>query len=148
VNVIGHQAVGPDFQVRLGRAASKEAQVGRAVGGVQEDVGTSVAAVGDVVRQSGNNHARESGHNKLCITLNQPASAREKYPVTEIAPVIIINNLNAIIRPTREANALYRGLEHPVPEFSQPHPPLLQHPLLSFFPHAERYLQQNHLGLG
>jgi hypothetical protein len=62
VDVIGHQAVGEDIESALGSVVPKQTQVSPIVGPDEEDVLASIAALGDVVRDTRNYDSRHTWH--------------------------------------------------------------------------------------
>jgi hypothetical protein len=62
VDMIGHQAVGQDFQPMLLSIASQQQQVASSVRGREEDVLMPVPTLYDVVRHSSHNRSSYSRH--------------------------------------------------------------------------------------
>src|SRR4051794_19828261 len=62
MNVIGHQAPGPDRDIGSLAAFRQEVAVERVVVVAEEHAGTTIAALGDEVRQSWNNNAGKTSH--------------------------------------------------------------------------------------
>ncbi len=62
VDVIGHQTVGENVKSALGGVVPKQTQVSAIVGPDEEDVLATIAALGNVVRDSGDYYTRDAGH--------------------------------------------------------------------------------------
>ena len=61
VDVIGHEAIGPDLGACMPGGSSKKAAIEPAVGGREEDTFSPVA-LGDVMGNAGSDDARLAGH--------------------------------------------------------------------------------------
>ena len=62
VDMIAHQAPGPDVQLKFVRIRPKQFQVDPAISGVVEHDLTRVAALRDVVRHTRRNYSSDSSH--------------------------------------------------------------------------------------
>jgi hypothetical protein len=61
VDVVGRQTIGPHLHVRGRESLRRQTNIGRMVGGAEKGVAPPVAALGDMVRRFGDDHARCSG---------------------------------------------------------------------------------------
>ena len=62
MDVIGHEAPGPDLDVGGAAGAAQEIAIERIVIGPEERLLPAVAALGDMVRDTGNDDPGETGH--------------------------------------------------------------------------------------
>ena len=62
VNVIRHQAIGPDLGARLGRGVSQQRSIEDIIALLEEGLFAPIAALGYVVRQARQDEAREADH--------------------------------------------------------------------------------------
>ena len=60
--MIGHQTVGLDGQAVAPSVVGQEGQIFFAVGGLEEDVAASIAALRDVMGQAGGHNASDARH--------------------------------------------------------------------------------------
>jgi len=67
VHVVGHEAIADQPETCRFRILGDKAEIGDAIAVVAKDVLPIVAALRDVVGQSGSNHPSESGHDILCL---------------------------------------------------------------------------------
>ena len=77
MHVIGHQAVGPDVRPGAPRRLREQIAVELIIAVFEEGLLAAVAALGHVVRQAGQNEARETDHG------GQPMRARL---ISKLAP--------------------------------------------------------------
>jgi hypothetical protein len=62
MNVVGHQAVGPDLNGRFAAVLSEEIAINLLVARFKEDRLTPVATLCDVMRATGEHNSSETGH--------------------------------------------------------------------------------------
>jgi len=83
VDMVGHEAVGPDLQAVGDGVLAQEAKVAPPVFVAEEDVFPAVAPVGDVVRKSDRDRARETSHSGLTLLPFLLPVKAISYPVPE-----------------------------------------------------------------
>src|SRR5262245_2877708 len=83
--VIGHQAPRPNLDIGRPAMLAQEIAVERIVGVAEEGAGTAIAALGDVMRQTGNDDACEASHG---ASLRIIGATSIKCTVTVIATAI------------------------------------------------------------
>lgn len=62
MDMVGHQAVGPDFDAVPGGVFAKEGKVMLAIPGLEKDFTPPISALGDVMRQSRNHYSGDPTH--------------------------------------------------------------------------------------
>jgi len=62
MHVVGHQAVGPDFDARVARRIGQQVEIKLVVIIFKESPLASIATLGHVMRDSSQNQASEAGH--------------------------------------------------------------------------------------
>jgi hypothetical protein len=62
MNMIGHETVSPDFTLGIRQGRFNEIQIGQVVIGTKESFLPAVAPLRDVMRITGNDQSRDSGH--------------------------------------------------------------------------------------
>jgi len=70
VDVVGHEAVGPDGEVVFLSLFFQDVQVCTLVAFLQEDVLSAISPLYDVMRDSGCNYPCDSSHVSTCMTLS------------------------------------------------------------------------------
>jgi len=76
MDVVGHQAIGPDFAAGTARSVGQEVAIQRIIGVFEERLLTAVAALGHVIGRAGDDDAREPGHASLQIRASARLAAR------------------------------------------------------------------------
>jgi hypothetical protein len=66
MDVIGHQAIGPDARPGAARRRGEQVAIEREIIVLEEGLGSAVAALGDVVGHAGNHDAGEAGQMSSC----------------------------------------------------------------------------------
>jgi hypothetical protein len=65
MDVVGHQAIGPDLAARATRRLGEEVAVERVVAVLEKGLLPAIAALGHVIGDAGKDDAREPGHASL-----------------------------------------------------------------------------------
>jgi hypothetical protein len=68
VHMVWHQAVSPDFHVRLARLLPKKVPVNLLIAVFKEDRFATIATLRHVMRETGYNHARQTRHERKLTT--------------------------------------------------------------------------------
>jgi hypothetical protein len=62
VNMVGHQAIGPDLGLRAPRCIGQQIEIDRIIAVLEKGPLAPIAALGHMMRNAGHHEARKAGH--------------------------------------------------------------------------------------